>query len=83
MSDEPLAQSSFLDDPPARRGEYPVPSDARVEYCRSCGAAIVWRRTARGAALPLSAATILWRRAERYALSHFADCPDSREWSQK
>jgi len=77
---ELLAQSSFLDEVPHRKGEHLVPDDATLGYCQSCGAAIIWRNSAHGRALPLSAATIAWRGGQRYALSHFADCKDANEW---
>lgn len=81
MTEPLLAQTSFLDEPPARTGEQLVPDGARVEQCASCGAAIIWCRTKKGRSMPLSAATIVWRGTQRFALSHFADCPDAQEWS--
>jgi len=83
MSDDLPAQTTFLEDPPPRRGEYLVPEHARVEQCRSCGMSIIWARTRSDHAIPLSLATIIWRGAQRYALAHFADCPDSKEWSKR
>jgi hypothetical protein len=63
-----------------RRGEYAVPEHADIQSCRSCGASIVWTRTATGKPMPLSVLTIEERNGAKYALSHFADCPEGREW---
>lgn len=78
-------QLNFLDaaDPAPRRGEYPLPPGARVESCRSCGARIVWLHTPAGRSLPLSLATVQTRGGVTYALAHFADCPDAKDWSRK
>ncbi len=78
-------QASFADQaaPTPRRGEYPSPSGARIEYCKSCDAVIVWARTERGRAVPLSLVTAEMRDGVAYLLSHFADCPESREWSTR
>ncbi len=58
-----------------RRGEFPVPSDANVRGCRSCGARIIWTTTANKRPIPLSVATIrVDLEGKRFALSHFADC---------
>lgn len=67
----------------ARRGEYEVPEHATPTTCRSCGAAMVWIKTANGRAMPLSLATVETRDGVRYALAHFADCPEAKEWSKK
>jgi len=80
---EILGQASFLDDVPVRKGEHLVPEAADVERCRSCNAPVVWIRTRSGATMPLSLATVVWRGGQRYALAHFADCPDSKEWSTR
>lgn len=66
-----------------RAGEYPIPPNAEPSHCRSCGAAIVWARTEGGRAIPLSLATVAERDGVRYALAHFADCPDAKDWSKK
>jgi hypothetical protein len=66
-----------------RAGEYPVPEGATSAACRSCGARIVWTRTAAGKPIPLSVATIQEHDGVRYALTHFADCPESREWRRR
>jgi hypothetical protein len=66
-----------------RPNEYAVPDDATPTTCRSCGAGMVFIKTAQGKALPLSVATIEVRDGVRYALPHFADCPNSKEWSKK
>jgi hypothetical protein len=65
----------------ARRvGEYQLPAHARNTYCKSCGCPIVWAKTGAGRAIPLSLRTVAHRDGERYALTHYADCPQSREW---
>lgn len=66
-----------------RKGEYLIPAGAREGTCRSCGAPVVWITTAKGSAMPLSTATIEERGGERYALSHFSDCPQGKGWSKK
>jgi hypothetical protein len=62
---------------------YPVPDTAKVERCRSCEAKIIWSRTLLGTAMPLSVKSIEWRGQERYANSHFSDCPDAQDWRQQ
>lgn len=66
-----------------RRGEYEIPDGARPVACRSCGAAMVFIKTAAGKALPLSLSTVEERDGKRYALAHFADCPQASEWSKR
>lgn len=78
----PLATQAFAPDAAPRRGEYPVPTGAAVETCRSCGAHVVWARTAGGRAIPLSVATIQRRAGVAYALAHFSDCPHGKDWSR-
>jgi hypothetical protein len=67
----------------ARKNEYIVPDSATPTTCRSCGAGMVFIKTANGKALPLSVATIQERDGQRWALAHFSDCPNSREWSKR
>lgn len=67
----------------ARPHEYELPAHPYVARCHSCGAGIVWVRTKNGKAMPLSAATIETRDSVRYAIVHWADCPQAREWSTK
>lgn len=80
-----MEQASFLDqtEPAERKGEYALPAHANVETCRSCGAQIVWARTANDRAIPLSLATLQRRGGVAYCLSHFVDCKDARDWSRK
>jgi hypothetical protein len=66
-----------------RKGEYLVPATAEPGSCTSCGAMILWIRTPQDRAIPLSVATIQHRNGQRYALSHFADCPDGKEWRKR
>ncbi len=69
-----------MTDPNARRGEYPVPGDARVTHC-ACGAQIVWAKTRAQANIPLSMATVrLGADGRQYALNHFSDCPKSAQY---
>jgi len=67
----------------ARKGEYEMPLDAIPVTCASCGAGMIWIKTAKGKAMPLSVATIEERDGSRFALSHFSDCPEAKEWSKK
>jgi hypothetical protein len=64
----------------ARQSEYEVPANANRVACASCGAAMIWIRTAHGRAMPLSVATIETRDGQQFALPHFADCPSADEW---
>lgn len=73
----------FGDDPRPRRGEYPMPQNVDAVACKSCGKPVVWTRTLNGNALPLSVATVEERGGQRFAVSHFADCPDAQEWRRR
>lgn len=73
----------FGDDPRPRRGEYPLPDAAEAVACKSCGAPVVWMRTANGRPLPLSVATIEERGGVKFAVAHFADCPQGKDWSRR
>src|SRR5437868_1750479 len=66
-----------------RAGEYLVPSSARPAVCRSCGASIAWTKTASGHAVPLDLSTVEVRSGARWALTHFAVCPHSRDWRSR
>jgi hypothetical protein len=66
----------------ARKGEYEIKDPAQYKTCQSCGAAIVFIRTPKGAWAPLSLATVEWRDGRRYALVHFSDCPHADKWSK-
>ena len=61
-----------------RVGEYVVPLGARPARCRSCGAAIVWATTVNQKLVPLDLATVEERGGQRYAIVHFARCPERR-----
>lgn len=80
----PDKQLNFFDQvqPAQRKGEYELPIDAGIDSCKSCGAQIVWTRKPHGKPIPLSLATVQTRGGKKYCLSHFADCPDAKEWSQ-
>ncbi len=67
----------------ARKGEYELPADAIPTKCASCGAGMVWVQTGKGKSMPLSVATIEERDGVKYAISHFSDCPEAKEWSKK
>lgn len=61
----------------ARKGEYRVPDRAPLSRCRSCHAPLLWTTTAAKRPIPLSAATIRTdAQGVRWALNHFADCPN-------
>jgi hypothetical protein len=66
-----------------RVGEYAIPEGAIPTTCRSCGASIVWARTEGEKAIPLALATARDCGGVRVALTHFADCTDSRAWRRK
>lgn len=68
--------------PQPRKGEYLVPADAELDYCHSCDAEIVWTRTKNNKPMPLTVATIERRDGERYAVCHWADCPEAKEWKR-
>jgi hypothetical protein len=67
----------------ARPHEYELPDSAYLTKCASCGAAMAFVKTPNGKAMPLSLATVETRDGIRYALPHFVDCPQAREWSKK
>lgn len=87
MTDDPrfVEQADFFGQVPNERriGEYPIPALGDIERCKSCGAQIIWTKTAKNRAVPLSLATVQTRNGVKYALSHFSDCPDGKEWSKK
>ena len=62
-------------------GTYPLPKGAQPTHCASCGASIVWTRTAAGKPIPLSLATARTINGQRVAQSHFVDCEHAKEWS--
>ena len=65
---------------PSRPGEYRVPGGAQIERCRSCQAKIVWTLTSKNKPIPLSMATVRTdAQGVRWALSHFADCPQAAQ----
>lgn len=66
-----------------QKGEYVIPAGAEVKTCASCGAEIVWALTTGGARMPLALATARDCAGQRVALTHFADCPQSQEWSKR
>lgn len=83
FDDDP--QTNFLDkvESQPRKGEYELPADARIDACKSCQAQIVWTYRPNGRAMPLSLATVQTRGGKKYCLTHFSDCPESKEWSTK
>ena len=95
MPDDPAQLPLFDDAPPApataapapdaqrRRGEYVVPRGRAVEHCKSCGASIVWARTAGNKPIPLSLKTVRHdKEGTRWAMPHFIDCKQGKEWSK-
>lgn len=75
-------QPGLFDDQPLP-GEYEIPTDAQRGKCASCGAALIWIKTATGKAMPLSAKTERQISGVAYALTHSADCQHSKEWSRR
>lgn len=77
-------QASFLDEaaPAGRAHEYEIPPTGQIEHCRSCNAQIIWARTPLGRAVPLAISTVQTRDGKRYAVSHFRDCPDAKDWGK-
>lgn len=67
----------------ARPSEYVLPPASATSLCGSCGAAMAWIKTPKGKAMPLSLATVEEREGVKYALPHFVDCPQAKEWSKK
>lgn len=61
-------------------GYYPIPADERPATCKSCGAPIVWARTASGRPIPLDLAHVRGLGQAREALTHYATCPHGRQW---
>jgi len=67
-------------DRPTRVGEYLVPRSATPGTCKSCGAEILWIVSRLGRPIPLSVATIEQDAGgARFALTHFADCPNAKQ----
>lgn len=78
---EPQEQLTFLDEPAA--GEYEIPEFAEPAVCKSCDAAIVWAKTTSGASIPLDLQTVRIIAGRRYARTHFATCPHSKQWRRR
>lgn len=53
---------------------YPVPPGAPVKRCQSCGDPIIWTLTETGAKMPINPAD---------GVSHYATCPQAKQWSGK
>lgn len=66
-----------------RVGEYAIPPHAQIGTCHSCQAEVAWIRTQHDQWMPLSLATAETRDGMRYALPHFADCPEAQQWSKR
>jgi hypothetical protein len=64
------------------KGEYPLEGTQRGS-CKSCGAAIAWTTTAKGAAIPLDVAHAIVYDGAEYAPTHFAYCPHGAHWRRK
>lgn len=67
----------------ARPNEYPIPAASALSRCGSCGAGMVWVKTAKGNAMPLSTATIEEREGIKYALPHWIDCEHADKWRKR
>lgn len=61
-------------------GYYPIPAGKEPMKCRSCGASVVWAKTASGKSIPLDLAHVRVGTSGREALTHFATCKHAREW---
>lgn len=61
-------------------GYYPIPTGKQPMRCRSCGASVVWTKTPAGKSIPLDLGHVRGTGAQREALTHFATCPQGREW---
>ena len=76
---QPTPQPDAPDRTP-RRGEIQVSGNDTPDCCYSCGAPILWHHTKTGRAIPLSVRTIEQDAGgRRFALSHFADCPNANQ----
>lgn len=67
----------------ARKGEYILPNADRIVMCQSCGAPMCFIALPSGKRMPLSLRTAEIRDGVTYALPHFADCPEAKEWSRR
>jgi ssDNA-binding Zn-finger/Zn-ribbon topoisomerase 1 len=56
----------------------PTAPAVRIEACRSCGAPIVWGKTAQGKACPFNVVG-----GQPTEESHFKTCPQARGWSRR
>lgn len=61
-------------------GYYEMPANPKPERCRSCGAMVVWAKTSKGADIPLNVAAQVTIAGKHYGRTHFATCPQAREW---
>lgn len=73
-------QIPLFDDP--NPGEYAFTEQAHRSRCASCGKPVVWITTSNGKTMPLSLVTQREINGATYAMTHFADCKHSREWSR-
>jgi len=72
--------STTPDKSSVRAGEYRVPIQAPPGECRSCHAPVLWATSEIGKAIPLSVSTIHTdETGQRWALTHFADCPNAAQ----
>jgi hypothetical protein len=74
-------QHTLFDLPAA--GEYEIAPGAKLEKCRSCGASIVWGSTKTGAPIPLDTNHVRIIGSTQYGTTHFATCPEAREWRRR
>lgn len=61
-------------------GYYPIPAGKQPMHCRSCGASVVWAKTEKGKSIPLDLAHVRVGPSGREALTHFATCPQGKQW---
>jgi hypothetical protein len=66
------------------KNRWPIPRGVTVHQpCRSCGAAMIWTETSNGKRMPLSVASAIAVAGEQWALPHFVDCKDAKDWRKK
>jgi hypothetical protein len=83
----PEVQVEHLYPPTAQPGSAPgyylIPAGEDIGACKSCGAVIVWTRTPAGKAMPLDLASGREGPGGREALTHYATCPQGRDWRRR
>lgn len=64
---------------------FSIPAGSTLQKCRSCQQPVYWITTPKGKAMPVIVSLGVGRAPSAtepgYGISHFIDCPDSKEWS--